>query len=242
MPNWVYNGLTIEGNPDQINKLVEQMNKPFYQDVEAFGDTEFKLKRVMYDNPVFAFWNIIAPTNLEAYSGQPVRSDKDVNDPNWWSDLQEKSKTDDSWYNWNIRNWGVKWDVAVANDNKYPDTYMEGPTENGENLVVYYNFHTPWGVADQALIKLSEQYPDLLFTLSFEEETGWGGEAEFLGGENISLSEYETMCKNCDETDCVEYCDECQIDVCSACHNLDEADPNDVESCDKHRALLKENA
>ena len=22
MPNWVYNGLTIEGNPDEVNKLV----------------------------------------------------------------------------------------------------------------------------------------------------------------------------------------------------------------------------
>ena len=29
MPNWVFNGLTIEGNPDEVNKLVIQMNKPF---------------------------------------------------------------------------------------------------------------------------------------------------------------------------------------------------------------------
>jgi len=29
MPNWVYNGLTIEGNPEQVDKLVEQMNTPF---------------------------------------------------------------------------------------------------------------------------------------------------------------------------------------------------------------------
>ncbi len=29
MPNWCYNGLTIEGNPEQVNKLVEQMNQPY---------------------------------------------------------------------------------------------------------------------------------------------------------------------------------------------------------------------
>ncbi len=29
MPNWVYNGLTIEGNPDQVKSLITQMNKPF---------------------------------------------------------------------------------------------------------------------------------------------------------------------------------------------------------------------
>ena len=29
MPNWVYNGLTIEGNPDSVTKLTNQMNQPF---------------------------------------------------------------------------------------------------------------------------------------------------------------------------------------------------------------------
>jgi hypothetical protein len=31
MPNWCFNGLTIEGNPEQVNKLVEQMNQPYKQ-------------------------------------------------------------------------------------------------------------------------------------------------------------------------------------------------------------------
>ena len=29
MPNWVMNGLTIEGSPEQVKSLMEQMNKPF---------------------------------------------------------------------------------------------------------------------------------------------------------------------------------------------------------------------
>jgi hypothetical protein len=33
MPNWVFNGLTIECNPSEVNDLVEQLNKPF--DVEV---------------------------------------------------------------------------------------------------------------------------------------------------------------------------------------------------------------
>jgi len=217
MPNWVYNGLTIEGNPESVTKLVNQMNQPFVDYVSAIGDLEFNTKELKYSNPVFSFRNIVAPTDLEAYKQQPVRSDKDMSDPDWWSDLQEKSKTDNSWYNWNIRNWGVKWDVAVSDDNEHPNTYMEGPTENGDNLVVYYNFETPWGVADEALIKLSSQYPDLLFTLSFEEETGWGGEWEFLRGEIISQSEYETKCNECDEYNTLEYCEDCENDVCSTC-------------------------
>ena len=68
---------------------------------------------------------------------------------------------------------------------------MEGPTQNGDNLVVYYNFNTAWGLAMPALINLSSQYPDLLLTLSYEEETGWGGELEILRGELISDESYD---------------------------------------------------
>jgi len=38
MPNWVYNGLTIEGNPEQVKSLIKQMNKPFINYYEAHGD------------------------------------------------------------------------------------------------------------------------------------------------------------------------------------------------------------
>jgi hypothetical protein len=68
-----------------------------------------------------------------------------------------------------------------------------------------------------AVSKLSAQYPDLLFTLSYEEETGWGGECEFLRGEKISESEYENLCRECDETDCLSYDDEKGVEICSKC-------------------------
>ena len=29
MPNWVYNGLTVEGNPESVKKMMEQLNQPF---------------------------------------------------------------------------------------------------------------------------------------------------------------------------------------------------------------------
>ena len=152
----------------------------------------------VYTKPIFAFWNIVSPYDqgitAEEYAQQPMRSELDVNDKGWWADVMAKQKVDKSWYSWNITNWGVKWDVAVADDEKYPDTYMEGPTQNGENLVVYYNFNTPWGIADEALTKLSSQYPTLLFTLSYEEETGWGGEHEYLRGERLDGSEYNWKC------------------------------------------------
>jgi hypothetical protein len=216
MPNWVYNGLTIEGNPDEINKLVEQMNKPFVDSIKPNGDLSFMIKQSKYVNPIFAFHNIIAPTDLVAYQAQP--------------DFKAEGEQND-WYSWNTRNWGVKWDVAVSIEDKYPDTYMEGPVANGENSVVYYNFETAWGIPQAALNNLSSQYPTLLFTLSYQEETGWGGEMEFLRGVAISQSEYENMCRDCDATDCMEYCENDCGEICSKCNWLGEADLDSVATC-----------
>jgi hypothetical protein len=219
MPNWVYNGLTIEGPTEQVTKLVSQLNQPFDR-IHDSWDMEFgqmKKKLTVYSNPVFAFWNIIKPTDIEAYDKQADLS-KDIHD-----------RSGDDWYNWNLRNWGVKWDVAVSDDEKHPETYTEGPVQNGENLVIYYNFNTAWGLAEAALTNLSSQYPNLLFTLSYEEETGWGGEIEFVNGKTITHEQYDNKCRECDTADCLEYCEDCENDVCSECNFGAE------DICDTHK-------
>ena len=113
--------------------------------------------------------------------------------------------------------------------------------KNGENYVLVYKFNTAWGVAEQALTKLSSQYPDLLFTLSFEEETGWGGEWEILRGEIISQSEYNWQCRECgyEETGEPPYCEDCEHDMCPAC-GYGEPDFDLQEKCPTHGVELRE--
>ena len=214
MPNWVFNGLTIEGKPESVTKLVEQMNRPFTRvhDNWNIKTGQMEKKLTTYSNPVFAFWNIIKPEDIDSYQKQPEYK------PN--ASIEDMMKHDgDDWYSWNNRNWGVKWDVAVSNEDESPETYMEGPVQNGENLVVYYNFNTAWGLAMPALTNLSSQYPDLLLTLSYEEETGWGGELELLRGELISDESYGWKCNDCDHTEQeTPYCEDCDYDTCPNCH------------------------
>ena len=246
MPNWVYNGLTIEGSPEQVNKLIEQMNRPFTRVLDSYNmeTKQYEKKLTTYPNPVFAFHNIYNHiqdnVSIEDYDKQPVRSEKDMSDPDWWNDTQRLSDIDNSWYNWNVRNWGTKWDVAVHSENEYPDTYME-TSPNGENQVVYYNFNTAWSPPMPAISKLSKQYPSLLFTLSFEEEQGWGGECEFLRGEMISLSEYENKCRDCDSEDTLDYCESDCGEICSKCNWLGEADLDKVAECQTHMQYLDDN-
>jgi hypothetical protein len=232
MPNWVYNGLTIEGSPEQVDKLVEQMNKPFVDYIKPNGDLAYSVTQRKYVNPIFSFRNIIAPTDLDAYHSQPPTKSPDQT----FADYMKFESND--WYNFNNREWGTKWDVAVAEDDKYPTTYMEGPVVNGENKVVYYNFETPWSRPMPALEKLSEQYPTLLFTLSYQEETGWGGELEILRGVVISESEYDNMCRDCDSTDTMEYCESECGEICSNCNWLGEADLEAVAECQTHKIYL----
>ena len=246
MPNWVFNGLTIEGKPEQVNKLVEQMNKPFkvLHDNWDVDTKEYRKGYTLYPAPVFAFHNIYnhleAGITDEEYVQQPARSELNVGDKDWWADTERLRLTDKSWYSWNITNWGVKWDVAVSSDDKHPDTYMEGPTENGENLVVYYNFNTAWSIPDEALTKLSFQYPTLLMTLSYEEETGWGGEREYLRGVCISESEYSWKCRECDNMeDDTPWCDECDSDICPEC-GYGEPMEEDKARCQTHNVELAE--
>ena len=234
MPNWVYNGLTIEGNPESITKLVEQMNKPFVKLHDNWNPEtqQMEVKQTTYPNPVFAFHNIYNHVDAgipdEVYLGQPPR---DIP-----FEEQMQFKTND-WYSFNVREWGTKWDVAVSEDNKYPDTTIEEAV-NGENYVVHYNFNTAWSRPMEALIKLSSQYPTLLFTLSYEEETGWGGELELLRGEVISESEYENMCRECDSYDTLTYCeDECG-EFCSNCNFGSWQDEEAMAKCQTHMVLL----
>jgi len=228
MPNWVYNGLTVEGNPSDITDMVAQLNKPFKQvhDNWDFETQKMEKKLYTYPNPVFAFHNIYNHTE------DNVSDDVYVSQPDHSKSPLDFSGND--WYNWNVRNWGTKWDVAVGPEDKYPDTYVEGPTPNGDNLVVYYNFNTAWSPPVPAIEKLSAQYPSLLFTLSYEEEQGWGGEGEWLRGENISVSEYGWKCRECDaELDETPYCEECDYDTCPKC-GYGEAD----EPCQTHSVEL----
>lgn len=229
MPNWVYNGLTVEGNPEQVDALIAQMNTPFVDYIKPNGDLAYSVTQRKYVNPIFSFRNIVAPTDLDAYHSQPTFPEKfDMN------------FAGNDWYNFNNREWGTKWDVAVAEDDKYPTTYMEGPVANGENKVVYYNFETAWSRPLPALEKLSAQYPNLLFTLSYEEETGWGGEMEFLRGTVISNSEYDTKCRNCDATDTLEYCENECGEVCSSCDYWSGGeDVEAMKECQTHMVLLE---
>jgi len=221
MPNWVFNSLSIDGNKEDIAKVKAQLNQPYSRYFDTVWNAEtnkHESANVTYSNPVFAFWNIIKPTDLEAYHKQTDFT-------------SDKPYSGEDWYSWNNRNWGTKWDVAISDGEEYPETEL---SDEGETFLSY-RFNTAWGIPNEALITLSSQYPDLSFTLEFEEETGWGGEYEYKAGECLGGPEYNWKCFECDYLEIndpeVNYCEDCEDFICPSCGGAGGV----VEFCDKHK-------
>jgi hypothetical protein len=176
MPNWVTNTLTIEcDDRDLLLGVGARLRAPVpaidENGVHTLRDTEF------------SFWNIVAPTDLDAYHS--------VCD-------SVGMQNSDNWYNWNNRNWGSKWDANMH----------FARVEEGKLI---YDFDTPWAPPVQAIETLAEQHPELTITLRYVEEQGWGGETIFQGNEidevetwDIPESHEEAMhafgvCYHCDD-------------------------------------------
>ena len=231
MPNWCYNSLTIEGSKKDIKAIKEQLNKPFKQSHDSWDKEtgQMRVVEALYSNPVFAFHNIYNHTqdgiSDEEYLKQPDRNQS----------LEESLMfKGNSWYDWNVRNWGTKWDVAVADNEKYPETELQ---DEGKDFLSY-SFNTAWSPPTEAIVKLSTQYPDLDFELSYEEETGWGGLLQFEAGNINEIESYENKCRDCDSTNTMEYCDNDCGEICNECHYLGEADLDCVAECDTHKVYL----
>ena len=224
MPNWVYNSLTIEGNEEDIAKVKAQLNKPFVKQHDQWNSEtqQMEVKDYSYSNPVFAFHNIY--NHIEA----GISNEDYIKQPDHTLPIAEAMMfKGNHWYDFNVREWGTKWDVGMSDDEKYRETELMIDTKD----TLAYRFNTAWSPPTPAIEKLSAQYPELEFSLSFEEETGWGGETIFANGEGTDIEAYGWKCRECDhiEED-TPYCEECEFDTCPEC-GYNEAD----EACEQHR-------
>ena len=190
MPNWVFNSVVISGDKLELDKLQAQLNQPFekhFPDASFNQETqqwEYTPNTQTYSNPVFAFWNVVRPTDLEAYYGEEKEK---VGLDNFMEDFNNAVAKGESWYYWNLRNWGTKWDIAVQDGAKYHNTTLE---VNDDGSLMYH-FETAWSPVHEIFNTLSEKYPSLEFDYEYEEEQGWGGSALWQNGELVGGEEYD---------------------------------------------------
>ncbi len=140
MPNWCQNRVSFfSENEETISKLLNifESAQPFNQILPApdWKNTpndkgELPVKREM-KNP----------------NGDVVHTTYDFPD----------GKNDDRWYDWNINNWGTKWEISGVECDHYEDNAFE------------CEFETAWSPAEGIFHALRDQFPDLEISWFYDE-------------------------------------------------------------------------
>jgi hypothetical protein len=160
MPNWVSNTLTVNGGSADNPEMIEFLSLAGKDVPQGWveNDKGERTELRYDDNGGFSFMAYVSPPadRIEEYYGK-----------RGWIGGEVVGDTEYNWYNWNIDNFGCKWDCS--------DVCLY--TEKDESPSFFQvQFQTPWSPPEQFLDKLVERFPSLGITLNWEEEQGFGAE------------------------------------------------------------------
>lgn len=181
MPNWVANRISITGFDAELDRFVEQAKAEpvtFRADAEEGGEW----------NTPLSFANFICPPQEALDSGEYWAT-------HGFSGGKESGNTPNNWYNFNVREWGTKWDAC------HPEV-----ERTAEGVAVA--FDTAWSPPEPIFHAMVEQFPELAFDIWYEEEQGWGGELAGSAGELILMKEWDIPNSHADyvERDILDSC------------------------------------
>lgn len=132
MPNWCKNNLRIIDNGEKVLEVLELIK-------DDKGEMTFSK---------------IAPLPKELEdTTSPVQDDV----PKEERERLKKKYGADNWYDWQIQNWGCKWDASESAFYK-----------NGEYWMV--SFQTPWGPPIEFIQTLSKKFNKMTFELQYADE------------------------------------------------------------------------
>ena len=96
-------------------------------------------------------------------------------------------ENNNDWYNWNINNWGTKWDTCECECDQV-DSVFENLGTDFTNLT--YHFDTAWGPPSNWLERVAEKYKNIHFDLEYSEPgMDFWGKKEYDNGSFISSEE-----------------------------------------------------
>ncbi len=160
MPNWVDNNLFVTGDLKRL-KAFDRAFKGYSPEYDGKYSTE----------KTYTF-NTFVPVPKKVldkpYSTTYVRGQS-----------LEETQEQICGYNWQIANWGTKWDVVMNDVQKKDDSY-------------FYCFDTAWSVPLGWYLAASAKFPDLEFETDCYEESGmFNVKLVFKAGELIRQEELE---------------------------------------------------
>lgn len=183
MPNHVYNTMTVEGTPEAI---------------KAFRE------KARHEDKEFSYWNFITPPQEAIDSGE-------YEGTRGYENGQPIGRTPNNRYEFNIREWGTKWDAYEVDTNFVYDD---------PETTFFVQWASAWGEPRPVFEAMTKQHPELSFEFSWEEEQGWGGEAKGRTGHFTVEEEWDIPDSH------AEYAKRGRVSQC-LCNEYYEIDPWD---------------
>ena len=119
------------------------------------------------------------------YEGREFDFNHFIPQPEGLYDEKSEDNVFPNWYNWNIENWGTKWNASVD------DAYLVSDKE-GFPYEYHYDMRTAWADPRPVIIKMLEMYPHLDIDISGEEESNAYG-IYISSSEDVFLEEEPTL-------------------------------------------------
>lgn len=157
MPNWCWNHLEVTGDEIQLREFVEKsLVSP--EENEIHDRTEFSFNGT---HPMPKEFNNIrtGSCTIDGVSCQKWIEMDGKNIPVTEKVLKELNEKygADNWYDWNCENWGTKWDACEPHIDHNDINYFA------------VSFESAWGPPIAWIHNIMQDFPDLCFTLEYEE-------------------------------------------------------------------------
>ena len=168
MPNWCNNVLTVEGDAEQLQK--------FLKDTEVEEDERFHPMN-LHPTPEDMYLAHAIERELMTYDDDQNLSARQLElemqiDAGEFAGFEELYGAKD-WYDWNVKNWGTKWEVHMHLASK-------------EDTSAHFHFESAWSPPTSLFDAIAPKYPLLSFTLSYEElGCDFAGAAHWANGKFI---------------------------------------------------------
>ena len=212
MPNWVENKLVITGPKESLDRLAEQLSKPYTAHHYDFTTNTYPSFVVTGE---FLLWNIVSPSDLPAYY---EHVENEIRQQEW---LQRKERTDNEPVSAGavVNTLVEKLQEASQNPTVFQEAYnkfvferefgddwyhwnirnwgtkweiSDVVVERQNDTTLRYGFQTAWSPPESALTSLAEQYPEITMTLRCHDEGDmFAAEIHWNGGKQTFETELE---------------------------------------------------
>lgn len=184
MPNYCSNALLWEGDNEQVAAFEARLSQIDDGLLSAFYPMHAELLTTT------TVWSG-GKTYLALRSDDPLA----LPDPATYEELTPEKELERieqydaiDWYDWSVKHWGTKWDV---------------PSHKVEQVAAHHLvFDTAWAPPEKWLLKVSQDYPLVRFTLAFcEGGNCFWGTVVISNGEVISEDGGDTMWQQASDED-----------------------------------------